>query len=79
MYERPVAENVAIIMGIDGSDYDASTFSIDQKLIIVYKTVWIHLRKAGYTKKPTVCIPRESMRKKPFEPNFHLQITAESS
>ncbi|CAD6994021.1 unnamed protein product [Ceratitis capitata] len=60
---RPIVENVDKIMKIVESDRHASTNSIAQELKIAQKTVWNHLKKAGYTKKFDVWVPHELTKK----------------
>ena len=61
---RPIVDNVDKIMEIVESDRHVSTVSIAQELKIAQKTVWNHLKKAGYTKKLDVWVPHELTKKK---------------
>ncbi|GFS52151.1 histonelysine Nmethyltransferase SETMARlike [Trichonephila clavipes] len=61
---RPVVENVDKITEIIEVDQHVSSRSIAQEIMIDYKTVLSHLRKAGFKKKLHVWVSHQSPPKK---------------
>ena len=60
---RPVTEKVDEILQMVELDRHASTVDIAEALGIAQKTVWNHLKNAGYTKTLDVWVPHELTQK----------------